>query len=104
MYVNHYHKAPAYRRVSLYLCVGVACSRPCYYITVSFPEDIPELRARLEGKDKQLEDKEKHIETLKKELEDNKATHNNYMFQIQTLINQKAIDAPGTKKSWWKFW
>ncbi len=68
--------------------------------------DIPELRARLEEKEKQLEDKDKHIETLKKELEDNKATHNNYMFQIQTLINQKAIDAPGTekKKHWYKFW
>jgi hypothetical protein len=24
--------------------------------------------------------------------------HNNYMLEMQTLINQKAIEAPGTKK------
>ncbi len=30
--------------------------------------------------------------------------YNNYMLQMQTLINQKAIEAPGTKKPWWRFW
>ena len=29
---------------------------------------------------------------------------NNYMLQMQTLINQKAIEAPGAKKPWWRFW
>lgn len=38
-----------------------------------------------------------HNETLKKELEDIKNIYNNYMLQIQTLINQKAIEAPGAK-------
>lgn len=61
-------------------------------------------KARLEEKEKQLEEKEKHIETLKKELEDNKAMHNNYMLQMQTLINQKAIEAKETKKPWWRIW
>ena len=42
--------------------------------------------------------------SLKKELEDLKAIHNNYMLQMQTLINQKAIEAPGAKKPWWRFW
>jgi hypothetical protein len=23
---------------------------------------------------------------------------------IQSLINQKAIEAPGAKKPWWRFW
>jgi hypothetical protein len=23
---------------------------------------------------------------------------------IQTLINQKQIEAPGAKKPWWRFW
>jgi hypothetical protein len=51
-------------------------------------------------------------ETLKKELgkaeqdkEDLKTTYNNYFLQVQTLINQKAIEAPGEKKKpFWKFW
>ena len=57
------------------------------------------------------EELEKHNETLKKELEiasqreqDLKSMHNNYMMQMQTLINQKAIEAPGAKKTWWRFW
>jgi dynactin complex subunit len=45
-----------------------------------------------------------HIATLKKELEDIKNMHTNYMMQVQTLINQKSIEAPGTKKPWWRFW
>jgi predicted RNase H-like nuclease (RuvC/YqgF family) len=45
-----------------------------------------------------------HNETLKKELEDIKNLYNNYMLQMQTLINQKAIEAPGAKKPWWRFW
>jgi chromosome segregation ATPase len=66
--------------------------------------EIRELRARVEG----LQD---HNETLKTELEkagqreeDLKETHRNYMLQVQTLINQKAIEAPGAKKPWWQFW
>jgi hypothetical protein len=23
---------------------------------------------------------------------------------LQTVLNQKAIEAPGTKKPWWKIW
>jgi len=64
-----------------------------------------------EEKDNQIEEKDRHIETLKTELE--KAGHdkeaiqnlyNNYMLQMQTLINQKALEAPGSKKPWWQFW
>lgn len=36
--------------------------------------------------------------------EDLKAVYNNYFLQVQTLINQKAIEAPGNKKKWYKFW
>jgi Arc/MetJ-type ribon-helix-helix transcriptional regulator len=70
-----------------------------------------ELKARLEEKEKQIEEKDRHIETLKTELEkagqreeDLKETHRNYMLQVQSLINQKAIEAPGAKKQWWRFW
>lgn len=66
--------------------------------------EFSQLRAR-------YEELEKHTETLKKELErsgqreeDLKTTYNNYFVQVQTLINQKAIEAPGNKKQWWNFW
>jgi hypothetical protein len=54
---------------------------------------------------------EKEIEALLTELkkinqdkEDLKSMHNNYMLQMQTLINQRAIEVPGAKKPWWRFW
>jgi molecular chaperone GrpE (heat shock protein) len=60
-------------------------------------QEIPILKSR-------LEELEKHNETLKKELEISQETHRNYMMQMQTLINQKVIEAPGAKKPWWRFW
>jgi molecular chaperone GrpE (heat shock protein) len=50
------------------------------------------------------EELEKHNETLKKDLENLQNLYNNYMLQVQSLINQKAIEAPGAKKRWWQFW
>ena len=70
-----------------------------------------ELRARLEEKDKQIEEKDRHIETLKAELDksghDKEAIqnlYNNYMLQMQTLINQRALEAPGAPRKWWQIW
>jgi predicted RNase H-like nuclease (RuvC/YqgF family) len=63
----------------------------------SDPIEMAQLRAR-------FEELERHNETLKKELEINQETHRNYMMQVQTLINQKQIEAPGAKKQWWRFW
>jgi chromosome segregation ATPase len=64
--------------------------------------------ARLQARNEELQ---KHTDTLKTELEkagqreeDLKKVHNNYMLQVQSLINQKAIEAPGVKKPWWKIW
>ena len=64
--------------------------------------------AQLHTKSEELE---KHNQTLKEELEkthqDKEIIQNhydNYMRQMQTLINQKTIEAPGKKKRWWKFW
>jgi hypothetical protein len=58
----------------------------------------------------QIKELQDHNATLKNELEkaerdkeDLKVTYANYFAQVQTLINQKAIEAPGQKK-WWKFW
>ncbi len=68
------------------------------------PIEFAQLRAR-------YEELERHNETLKTELlkagqdkEDLKTTFNNYFIQVQTLINQKAVEAPGGKKPWWRFW
>jgi chromosome segregation ATPase len=44
------------------------------------------------------------IEKASQREEDLKSVHNNYMLQMQTLINQKAIESPGAKKPWWRFW
>lgn len=66
--------------------------------------EISELKERIEEKDKQIEEKERHIETLNRDLENSQETHRNYMMQIQTLITQKQIEAPGAKKPWWRFW
>jgi uncharacterized phage infection (PIP) family protein YhgE len=67
-------------------------------------KDLIELRVR-------SEELQKHIETLKEEREraerdkeDLKVTYANYFSQVQILINQKAIEAPGAKKPWWRFW
>ena len=65
--------------------------------TVTVEGEIFDLKAR-------VEEKERHIESLKSELDNLRSVHNNYMLQMQTLINQKAIDAPGAKKPWWRFW
>ena len=68
------------------------------------PIELAQLQAR-------YEEIKEHSFTLKAELEkagqrekDLKKVHNNYMLQVQTLINQKAIEAPGSKKPWWRFW
>jgi chromosome segregation ATPase len=75
------------------------------------PGELLQLRAK-------SEELEKHNTTLKAELdkaerdkEDLKTTYNklqdtynNYMAQMQTLIKQKSIEAPGAKKPWWQFW
>ena len=73
--------------------------------------EINELSDILSEKDKRLQEIQEHNETLKIELEkahqDKEAIQNlydNYMRQMQTLITQKTIEAPGSKKPWWRFW
>ena len=72
---------------------------------------LGELRAQVGDLQELSKEKDKHIDTLRAELEkaerdkeDLKTTYNNYFLQVQTLINQKSIEAPGSKKPWWRFW
>ncbi len=59
----------------------------------------------------QLIEMQAHLETLKLDLDrsnknadDIKEMYTNHVLQVQSLINQKAIEVPGSKKPWWRFW
>jgi len=65
------------------------------------PVTYAQLQARLEGLQEIVREKDRSIERLENDLktagqreEDLKHLHNNYMLQIQSLINQRAISAP----------
>jgi len=69
------------------------------------------VHALLEEKDKRISDLKEELEKTERDKEDLKQTYNklqdtynNYMAQMQTLIKQKAIEASGAKKPWWRFW
>jgi len=65
---------------------------------VSVCEKIKELQDQLRVKDEQLRTKDIHIEKITENMQA-QAVH------IQTLLNQKAIEASGAKNPWWrKFW
>jgi len=80
---------------------------------VGYMEDAIEnatLRVRVEEKDKQIIDKNTEIEFLKgqitikdKQIEKRDADIKN-LVAINTTQTYKAIEAPGAKKQWWKFW
>ena len=58
---------------------------------------IHDLLDQLKVKDQQLEKKDIHIQNLTETMQ-------SQALNIHNLINQKAIEAPGTKKPWWRFW
>jgi septal ring factor EnvC (AmiA/AmiB activator) len=60
-------------------------------------ERTRELQEQIKVKDEQLQAKDSQLEQLTETLQA-QAIH------LQTLINQKAIEAPGAKKPWWRFW
>lgn len=53
--------------------------------------------------EERIKDLQTHNDTLKKELETIQSMYNNYMLQVQTIINQRAIEEPRNKK-WFEFW
>ena len=84
--------------------------------------DVSELKVRVEEKDTRIKELQEHIkikdsqqEIRASELQDQLKVKDNQIekltetmhaqsIHIQTLINQKAIEAPGIKKPWYKFW
>ena len=63
-----------------------------------------ELKLRMEEAQKQIKDLQKTLDKAERREIYFEEMHNNYMMQVQTLINQKQIAAPGAKKPWWRFW
>jgi flagellar capping protein FliD len=60
-------------------------------------ELVMSLNRRIESLEDQLKTKDNQIGKLTENMQA-QSVH------IQTLINQKAIEAPGAKKPWWRFW
>jgi CII-binding regulator of phage lambda lysogenization HflD len=84
-------------------------------LVISLKDRIESLEEQLKAKDSQLENKDVQMEDRVKSLEDQLKTKDSQIekltenmqaqsVHIQTLINQKAIEAPGAKKPWWRFW
>lgn len=75
------------------------------------PADLAHVRGKYEEIEKhngtlirELDKAERDKEDLKITYNKLQDTYNNYMAQMQTLIKQKAVEAPGAKKPWWRFW
>jgi len=62
-----------------------------------YQDRINSLEDQLKTKDNQISEKDSQIQKLTDNMQA-QSVH------IQTLINQKAIEAPGAKKPWWRFW
>jgi hypothetical protein len=62
-----------------------------------------ELEIRMEESQKQTKDLQKELEKAERRELYFEEIHNNYMMQVQTLINQKQIVTLGAKKPWWRF-
>jgi flagellar capping protein FliD len=58
---------------------------------------INDLLDQLKTKDQQLEKKDTQIENLTNAMQ-------SQALNIHNMLNQKAIEAPGNKKPWYKFW
>ena len=72
---------------------------------------IKELKMNEEHQEKRIEDLKSHIYSLDNQMrtkDDQIEKLNENMHKqavhLQTLLNQKAIEAPGNKKAWYKFW
>ena len=69
-----------------------------------YKQDIRILETKTEEQEKLISFLTEALDKAGQREEDLKNMYNNYFVQVQTLINQKQIEAPGNKKQWWKFW
>ena len=66
---------------------------------------------QLQDKEIRILDLQAHNETIKNEIDNLKGQLiakdrqlEAQAIHLQTVLNQKAIEAPGSKKPWWQFW
>lgn len=65
---------------------------------------LKDLERLIDLQDEQLKVKDEQLKAKDSQIENLQNSHNNYMLQMQTVLNQKAIEFPGAKKPWWQFW
>ncbi len=72
------------------------------------PELVMNLKDRIGSLEEQLKAKDvsyqERIESLEDQLHKKDEQLHMQGVHLQTLITQKAIEAPGAKKPWWQFW
>jgi hypothetical protein len=66
-----------------------------------FRERIEDFKDQLKVKDSQMENR---VKSLEEQLRAKDSQLEKQAIHIQTMISQKAIEAPGAKKPWWQFW
>lgn len=63
------------------------------------PVEFAQLQTKTEEQEKYNNSLKNELEKSERDKEDLKNMYNNYFLQVQSLINQKAIEAQGNKKS-----
>jgi len=66
-------------------------------LVAALNDRIESLEEQIKVKDNQLEKKDSQIQNLTESVQ-------SQALNIHNLINQKAIEAPGSKRPWWRFW
>jgi hypothetical protein len=89
----------------------VNCNAECNAERNADESTIIGLRTQIENKDTLIQSLEvraselhNRIGSLEGQLNVKDSQLEKQAVHIQTLINQKAIEAPGAKKQWWRFW
>jgi uncharacterized coiled-coil protein SlyX len=62
------------------------------------------LQERIESLERQLDIKDNQIDKLNGNIHELSDTMKAQAVHLQTVLSQKAIDEPGAKKPWWRFW
>ena len=62
------------------------------------------LQERIDSLERQLEIKDNQIDKLNGNIHELSDTMKAQAVHLQTVLSQKAVEAPGTKRPWWRFW
>ncbi len=62
------------------------------------------LQERIDSLEKQLDIKDNQIDKLNGNIHELSDTMKAQAVHLQTVLSQKAIEKPGAKRPWWRFW